>query len=99
MLWIGVSEALSIAVIGGLVGACIMGCANKLTLRFVLNRIEELWSEDIYVLKNAVTSSHCKISALEAKLSTKSVANAVSNARNESQNNGNKHQRHFNQRG
>lgn len=99
MLWMGICEFICVAVIGGLMGGCLMAISQKSTNRFNIGFMERHWQEDIYQLQGGVRLAHHKLEELESKLSTIPVAKPVNNHVNKYKNNGYKHQRHFNQRG
>ena len=90
MLWMGVCEAASIALVGGSIGGCLIAMALKETNKFNLRAMECYWQADISYLK-----SHIEV--LESKLSTISVAKPVNNGQKHSQNKGYNHKRRFNQ--
>lgn len=99
MLWIGICEAVSVSALGGIIGGCLVGIANKANHKWNMERTERYLNEEIYQLQGGVRIAHHKLGELEAKLSTLSVAKPVSNGNKYSKNNGYKHQRHFDQRG
>lgn len=99
MLWIGVCEAVSVAVIGGIVGACVMAFAQNANNKWSISKLEEYWQEDIYNLKGSATLAHHKIEELSAKISTLSVSKPVNNSYKHGNNKGYNPKRHFDQRG
>lgn len=92
MLWIGVCEVVSVAMISGLIGGCLMALSQRTMNRFNMKMMEDYWNSDIKRLES-------RLEVLDQKLSTISVAKPVNNHVNKYKNNGYKHQRHFNQRG
>jgi hypothetical protein len=99
MLWIGVYEAVSVAVVGGFIGGCLMAISQRATHQYNIKFMEDHWRDDVYQLQGGVRLAHHKIEELEKKISTLSVDKPVSNGKTFSNNKGYKNQRHFNQRG
>lgn len=85
MLWIGICEMSCVAMIGGMVGGCLMAYAQRQSNKFNMEAMESYWNADI--------------KRLESKISTISVSKPVSNQQKHINNKGYKHQRHFDQRG
>ncbi len=85
MLWIGICEVTSVAMIGGMIGGCLMAFAQRQSNKFNMEAMETYWNADI--------------KRLESKISTISVSKPVSNSQKPNNNKGYKHQRHFDQRG
>lgn len=99
MLWIGICEAVSVAVVGGVVGGCLMAIANKANNKWNVERLEKYWREENWQLRSGLELASHKINELTEKLSTISVNKPVSNGKNHSHNKGYKPKRHFDQRG
>jgi hypothetical protein len=96
MLWIGICEVLSISILGGIFGACLMALAHRQTNKFNMKLIEEYWRNDIARLDITLSGVDMRIASI---LSTISEHKPVSNGKTSSNNKGYKNQRHFNQRG
>lgn len=92
MLWIGICEISSVAMIGGMIGGCLMAYAQRQSNKFNMEAMETYWNADIKRLESHIFS-------IGHKVSTNSVAKPVNNGHKHSKNNGYKHQRHFDQRG
>jgi hypothetical protein len=90
MLWIGICEASSIAMIGGMIGGCLMSYAHRQSNKFNMQSMETYWNADIKRLEALIARNAYKISTI-------SVSKPVSNPSKPNKNNGYKHQRHFDQ--
>jgi hypothetical protein len=99
MLWIGVCEAVSIALIGGVVGGCLMAISHRVTHRFNIKFMEDHWQEDIYQLQGGLRLALHDIGELNKKISTLSVDKPVSNSKTFSNNKGYKNRPRFDHRG
>jgi hypothetical protein len=99
MLWIGVCEAVSIALLGGVVGGCLMAIIQRATHKFNIKFMEEHWREEAYQLQGGLRLALHEIGELSKKISTLSVDKPVSNSKTFSNNKGYKNRQRFDQRG
>lgn len=92
MLWIGICEISSVAMIGGMIGGCLMAYAQRQSNKFNMDMMEKQWASDYTYFRH-------RLEKVEHQISTNSVAKPVNNGHKHNKNNGYKHQRHFDQRG
>lgn len=92
MLWISVCEVVSISMIGGIVGGCLMSITSRNGHKYNMSMIESYWDTDVKHLKSM-------IEVLENKISTISVDKHVIKVEGHRAGKSYKNQRHSNQRG
>lgn len=87
MLWIGVSEAVSVGAIGGFVGGCLVGIIQKYSNKRIADHLQECREDELWQLRRSCELAHERITNVIQNLSTISVTKPVNNQHKYAKNN------------